>query len=135
MRFVVEAVRGFQLAFHGAAFLWQHRLLWKWAILPVMVNVVVFTAASALFLRFYSDLSGLALSGEPPPPTDVKPEKTRKTDHQPPPGERLEKGVAVIFHQEIHFHPAHTIQRAGMVVIHHRRGYGERVHKIGRAHV
>lgn len=62
MRFVVEGVRGFHLAFRGVAFLWQQRVLWKWAILPVAVNVVVFAAAFALFLYSYPDLYSRATS-------------------------------------------------------------------------
>ena len=62
MRVVIEGMRGFHLAFHGVAFLGQHRTLWKWAILPVVVNVVVFTAAFALFLYSYPDLFSRATS-------------------------------------------------------------------------
>jgi CysZ protein len=71
MRCVVEGMRGFHLAFRGLTFLWEQRSLWKWAILPAVVNVVVFTAAFALFLRFYADLSGLATSFLPLAPPQV----------------------------------------------------------------
>jgi CysZ protein len=69
MRFVVDAIRGFQLAFQGVSFLARHRVLWKWALLPTIVNIIVFAAAFALFLAFYSDLYALAtgfLRLEPP---------------------------------------------------------------------
>jgi CysZ protein len=62
MRCVVEGGQGFALAFRGVAFLWQQRVLWKWAILPVAVNVVVFAAAFALFLYSYPDLYNRATS-------------------------------------------------------------------------
>jgi CysZ protein len=69
MRFAIEGARGFRLAWQGVRFLGQHRTLWKWAALPVLVNMVVFAAAFALFLLFYPDLYSLAtgfLSLDPP---------------------------------------------------------------------
>ncbi|GIX46760.1 MAG: hypothetical protein KatS3mg131_0971 [Candidatus Tectimicrobiota bacterium] len=69
MRVLVEAARGFAYAWRGLAFLVRHRRLWPWALLPMAVNVVVFTAAFALFLFFYPDLYALAtgfLPLEPP---------------------------------------------------------------------
>ena len=60
MRFVADAARGFQLAFQGVSFLGRHRVLWKWALLPAIVNIVVFAVAFALFLAFYPDLYTLA---------------------------------------------------------------------------
>jgi CysZ protein len=60
MRFAVDAARGFQLAFQGVSFLGRHRVLWKWAIFPTIVNVIVFAIAFALFLTFYPDLYALA---------------------------------------------------------------------------
>lgn len=62
MRFVVDTVRGFQLALQGVSFLAQHRVLWKWALLPTAVNIIVFILAFALFLTFYPDLYTLATS-------------------------------------------------------------------------
>jgi CysZ protein len=59
MRSVLEVGRGFQIAFRGVAFLGQHRTLWKWALLPTAINIVVFTAAFALFLSFYPKLYDL----------------------------------------------------------------------------
>jgi CysZ protein len=56
MRFALDVGRGFRLAFQGVAFLARHRPLWKWAILPAAVNLVVFAAAFAVFLVFYDDL-------------------------------------------------------------------------------
>jgi CysZ protein len=53
---VLEAGRGFRLAFRGVAFLGQHRALWRWALLPAAVNVVVFAAAFVLFFYVYDDL-------------------------------------------------------------------------------
>jgi CysZ protein len=69
MRFVVDAARGFQLALQGVSFLGRHRVLWKWALLPTIVNIIVFAAAFALFLAFYADLYTLAtgfLPRDPP---------------------------------------------------------------------
>lgn len=60
MRFLSEGIRGFKLVFHGAAFLRQHRSLWRWALLPALVNLLVFAAAFAVFLTFYSDIYQLA---------------------------------------------------------------------------
>ena len=58
------------MAFHGLAFLGQHRLLWKWAILPITINIVVFAVAFALFLVVYPDLYDLATGFLPlDPPT------------------------------------------------------------------
>jgi CysZ protein len=69
VRCVIDAGRGFQLAFRGLTFLGRHRLLWKWAILPIAINIVVFAVAFALFLVVYPDLYNLAtgfLPLEPP---------------------------------------------------------------------
>lgn len=69
MRFALDVARGFTLAFQGVAFLGRHRPLWKWAALPAAINLVVFAAAFAIFLFFYSDLYTLAtsfLAIEPP---------------------------------------------------------------------
>ena len=69
MRFVLDTGRGFQLALRGIAFLGQHRALWKWAVLPAAINIVVFAVAFAVFLVFYPDLYSLAtgfLSLDPP---------------------------------------------------------------------
>jgi CysZ protein len=60
MRFVVDAARGFQFAFQGVSFLGRHRVLWKWALFPTIVNIIVFAMAFALFLAFYPDLYALA---------------------------------------------------------------------------
>jgi CysZ protein len=60
MRFVVDAARGFQLAFQGVSCLGRHRVLWKWALFPTIVNIIVFAVAFALFLAFYPDLYALA---------------------------------------------------------------------------
>jgi CysZ protein len=71
MRFVRDAGRGFRIAFGGVAFLGQHRSLWKWALLPTVVNIVLFVAAFALFLAFYPALYNLATGFLPlhPPAT------------------------------------------------------------------
>jgi CysZ protein len=69
MRFALDVARGFRLAFQGIGFLGRHRPLWKWAILPAAINLVVFAAAFAIFLIFYDDLYNLAtsfLSVDPP---------------------------------------------------------------------
>jgi CysZ protein len=71
MRFVVEATRGFQFALSGIAFLGRHRTLWKWAILPTLVNIIVFTIAFALFVLFYHDIYSLATGFLPLEPPQV----------------------------------------------------------------
>ncbi|MGQ4807391.1 Sulfate transporter CysZ [Candidatus Entotheonellaceae bacterium PAL068K] len=60
MRFVIDMAGGFRTALRGVTFLAQHRTLWKWALLPAVVNIIVFAAAFAVFLVFYPDLYGLA---------------------------------------------------------------------------
>ena len=60
MHSVVDTIRGFQLALQGVSFLARHRVLWKWALLPAIVNIIVFALAFALFLSFYPDLYALA---------------------------------------------------------------------------
>ena len=50
--FVIDLARGFRLVFQGVTFLARHRALWKWALLPTLVNMVVFVAAFALFWSF-----------------------------------------------------------------------------------
>lgn len=62
MRFALDLARGFRLAFQGVAFLARHRSLWRWAILPAAINLVVFAAAFAIFLYFYADLFSFATS-------------------------------------------------------------------------
>jgi CysZ protein len=69
MHFALDVAGGFRLAFQGVAFLGRHRSLWKWAILPAAINLVVFAAAFATFLIFYPDLYDLAtrfVSLDPP---------------------------------------------------------------------
>ena len=68
MRFAIDAARGFRIAWLGLAFLGRHRTLWKWAILPTVVNIVVFTVAFALFVLFYQDIYGLATGFLPQTP-------------------------------------------------------------------
>ena len=68
MHFVMETAQGFRIAWRGIAFLGQHRTLWKWAILPTIINIVVFTLAFALFVFFYPDISGLATGFVPQTP-------------------------------------------------------------------
>jgi hypothetical protein len=50
MRFLSDGAQGFRFPFQSVSFLFQHRTLWKWALLPALVNVVVFAAAFAVFL-------------------------------------------------------------------------------------
>ena len=68
MRFATETAHGFRIAWRGIAFLGRHRTLWKWAILPTVINMVVFTLAFALFVFFYQDLYGLATGFLPQTP-------------------------------------------------------------------
>jgi CysZ protein len=60
MRAFLDAGRGFRLAFGGLTFLGQRRVLWKWALLPSVVNIIVFAVAFAVFLTFYPDIYQLA---------------------------------------------------------------------------
>ena len=50
--FVIDLARGFRLVFQGVTFLARHRALWKWALLPTLVNMVVSVAAFALLVLF-----------------------------------------------------------------------------------
>lgn len=57
MRFFVETLEGSRFVLQGLTFLARQRLLWKWAILPTLVNCLVFTAAFAIFVLYaYSPL-------------------------------------------------------------------------------
>ncbi len=60
MRFINDGVHGFQLAFRGAEFLRQHPALWKWASLPAVINLLVFSLAFAVFLNYYPAIHDLA---------------------------------------------------------------------------
>lgn len=60
MAFVTDVIQGFRLALRGVAFLGQHRPLWKWAAWPAVINFLVFGAAFALFLAYYTSLYDLA---------------------------------------------------------------------------
>ena len=68
MHFSTEMAHGFRMAWRGIAFLGRHHTLWKWAILPTVINNVVFTLAFALFVFFYQDIYGLATSFLPQTP-------------------------------------------------------------------
>ena len=68
MRFATETAHGFRIAWRGIAFLGRHRTLWKWAILPTVINMVVFALAFALFGFFYQDIYGLATGFLPQTP-------------------------------------------------------------------
>jgi CysZ protein len=68
MRFATETAHGFRMAWRGIAFLGRHHTLWKWAILPTVINLVVFTLAFALFVFFYQDIYGLATGFLPQTP-------------------------------------------------------------------
>jgi branched-chain amino acid transport system permease protein len=68
MRLAMEMAQGFRLAWHGIAFLGRHRTLWTWAILPTVINMMVFTLAFALFVFFYQDIYGLATGFLPQTP-------------------------------------------------------------------
>lgn len=62
MRFLSDGVRGFRLPFQSVPFLFQHRTLWKWALLPALVNCLVFVAAFSVFLWAYPSLYDLVTS-------------------------------------------------------------------------
>ena len=68
MHVVMETAQGFRIAWRGIAFLGHHRTLWQWAILPTIINMVVFTLAFALFVFFYQDIYGLATGFVPQTP-------------------------------------------------------------------
>lgn len=70
--FLVDLARGFQLSCQGVTFLVRHRVLWKWAILPIIVNIAVFTAAMVVFLAFvYTPLYNLATGFVYPNPPET----------------------------------------------------------------
>jgi CysZ protein len=62
MRLLSDGVQGFRFPFQSVPFLFQHRALWKWALLPALVNVVVFAAAFAVFLWAYPSIYDLVTS-------------------------------------------------------------------------
>ncbi len=71
MQFFSNGVRGFGFPFQGMAFLWQNRPLWKWALLPAAVNVVVFATAFAIFLWTYPITYSLITGFLPSEPPDT----------------------------------------------------------------
>jgi CysZ protein len=62
MRLLSDCVRGFRFPFQSVPFLLHHRTLWKWAVLPAIVNSIVFAAAFAVFLWVYPSIYDLVAS-------------------------------------------------------------------------
>ncbi|ETW94267.1 MAG: hypothetical protein ETSY1_35640 [Candidatus Entotheonella factor] len=60
MRFIQDLIRGFRLPFQGIEYLAQHRSLWKWALLPAVVNLVLFSVAFAILIAYIPTLYNLA---------------------------------------------------------------------------
>jgi CysZ protein len=60
MRFMQDLLRGFRLPFQGMAYLGQHRSLWKWAVLPAGVNILLFSIAFAILIAYVPTLYHLA---------------------------------------------------------------------------
>jgi CysZ protein len=71
MRLLSDALRGFRFPFQGAVFLRQHRTLWKWALFPALINLVVFAAALSIFISMYPALYDLSTSFIPPASPDA----------------------------------------------------------------
>jgi CysZ protein len=59
MRFLQDAIHGFRLPFQGMAYLVQHRSLWKWAALPALVNILLFSTAFAILILYIPTLYNL----------------------------------------------------------------------------
>jgi CysZ protein len=71
MRLLSDGLRGFRFPFQGAVFLRQHRTLWKWALFPALINLVVFAAAFSIFISMYPSLYNLSTSFIPPASPDA----------------------------------------------------------------
>ena len=71
MRLLSDGLRGFRFPFQGAVFLRQHRTLWKWALFPAIINLVVFAAALSIFISMYPSLYDLSTSFIPPASPDA----------------------------------------------------------------
>lgn len=54
-----DAIYGFRLPFQGVTYLVQHRSLWKWAVLPVGINILLFSVAFAILIAYVPDLYNL----------------------------------------------------------------------------
>ncbi len=63
MRFLQDAIHGFRFPFRGLAYLVQHPSLWKWAVLPAVINILLFSVALAILIAYvptlYSMVTGL----------------------------------------------------------------------------
>ena len=71
MRLLSDGLRGFRFPFQGAVFLRQHRTLWKWALFPALINLVLFAAALSIFISMYPALYELSTSFIPPASPDA----------------------------------------------------------------
>lgn len=71
MQALTNAAGGFRVALRGIAFLAGHRTLWKWAVLPTVINIVVFALAFAIFVLLYQDIYSLATGFLPLDPPQV----------------------------------------------------------------
>ncbi len=59
MRLLQDAIHGFRLPFQGIAYLAQHRSLWKWAVLPAGINIILFSVAFAILIAYVPTLYNL----------------------------------------------------------------------------
>ena len=71
MQLLSDGLRGFGFPFQGAVFLRQHHTLWKWALFPAIINLVVFAAALSIFISMYPTLYDLTTSFIPPTSPDA----------------------------------------------------------------
>jgi CysZ protein len=54
--FVVSFLQGLSAPFHGLAFLWRNRSLWKYAWIPLLINIALFAGLGAVFVTLFPDL-------------------------------------------------------------------------------
>lgn len=59
MRLMQDLIHGFRLPFHAITYLVQHRSLWKWAVLPAGINVLLFSVAFAILVAYVPTLYSL----------------------------------------------------------------------------
>lgn len=58
---MVSLAQGFSYNLRGVKYFWAHRSLWKFALIPVMINIFIFAGFLALSFHYTGDLMGLLL--------------------------------------------------------------------------
>lgn len=60
MQFLRDGLHGLYFPLLGATFLRQHRSLWKWALLPALINIIILAIACTIMISAYPMLYELA---------------------------------------------------------------------------